>query len=117
MIDTTDLTNLKSAFRELKEEIGVPSYGFQFAEKLGEFLVGDKGRYDKLTSKHRLKSYLYSFEINEKGIVDLKPGDDAKELHQIKVSQLYDLGWVTENILPTHIPMLFTWLAKQKRTI
>lgn len=115
MIDPTDLTNVEAAYRELSEEVNLTKRDIGNPVKIAEYLVGDKGRYDRKCSKHRLKSYLYSFEMNDFGPLHLEAGDDAAEVHEVAVERLYDLGWVTENILPTHIPMIFTWLAKQKR--
>lgn len=115
MIDPGDNTNLMAAYRELEEEVNLKEVNLKTPEKIGEFLVADSGRYDSKVSKHRLKSYLYSFELDIEKWYEIKAGDDAKETYKVPITNLFDLEWVVNNILPTHIPMLFTWLSKQKR--
>lgn len=116
MIDPLDLNNLEAARRELGEEVNIWGNEVKNPKKIGEFLVYDSGRYDSKSSKHRLKSYLYQFELDDENpLIRIKAGDDAKEVYQIPVNNLFNLEWSINNVLPTHIPMLYTWLSKQNK--
>lgn len=113
MVDPTDLTLRKAAYRELEEEISAYRADLVSVVELSEFLTNDAGRYCPSLSQHRLRTKLFGF-VYIGDVTKLKAGDDATDLELVPVDQLYDINWVTSNVAPGHIPLLYTWLATNK---
>jgi len=112
-VDPTDLSLIHAVRRELNEEIGLLRYGnhYKNVKEHGSFLTQDKGRYELGVSKHRLRTFLFSGEITSDKANRLVPGDDAFEIGALNVDLLNDIGWITSNVVPGHIPLLYTWFA------
>lgn len=108
-VDTTDLTLIAAAKREMCEEIHL--YNVDKYKSHGSFLVHDVGRYEMSLSKHRLRTNLFSFEVSEDDTEGIGPGDDASEVVRVDVELLNDIAWANTFILPTHIPLLYMWFA------
>lgn len=120
MVDTTDLSLKAAMLREAKEEMGVDPRFVHIDEgfTVQSFLTQDYGRYNPDTSKHRLRTTLFTAEYVHPRIGTpqeelLKAGDDADGLKFIPISQLYDINWVLENVAPGHIPLLYYWMGQQ----
>lgn len=110
MVDPTDLCLEDAAIRELGEEISAAPEDLSFLLSLPEFLTNDAGRYSPPTSQHRLRTKLFGYVYNG-NIENLKAGDDATDVELVPYKQLYDINWAVNNIVPGHIPLLYTWLT------
>jgi len=123
MVDTTDLSLKAAMLREAGEELGAKARYINIDDDftVQSFLTQDYGRYNPETSKHRLRTTLFSAEYDYPTTsipVDgtLKAGDDADGLVLIPIDKLYDIDWVLNNVAPGHIPLLYYWMGQKYDT-
>lgn len=113
MVDPDDLSLEDAALRELSEEVNASldatSINPEFKPK--DFLTADTGRYSPDLSKHRLRTRL--FHATTLNIECLQGLDDADGLLLVPIKQLQDIDWVTKNIAPGHIPLIYYWLGQR----
>jgi len=121
MVDTTDLTIRDSVRREASEELNANPMGMEFNEnfRVMSFITQDSGRYNPETSKHRLRTSLFHVKYScsdpnlacraDKG---LKAGDDASAIEIVPIKNLFDVDWISKNVMPGHIPLLYYWLGQ-----
>lgn len=120
MVDTTDLTLKDTVRREAKEEINAEAKFMDFNDdfRVISFLTQDSNRYNPDSSKHRLKTTLFHVRYDDSickshdehyGLV---AGDDASGIEIVPIKKLFDVDWVSKNIMPGHIPLLYYWLGQ-----
>jgi 8-oxo-dGTP pyrophosphatase MutT (NUDIX family) len=118
MIDVNDFTIIDALKREMYEEINLRESWIDSISPVVNMLMFDKGRYDSGTSKHRLRTNVYDIKVDDSLYMsDLEPGDDAGEVIIIAIKQLYDVAWLSRNVLAGHIPLIAYWLGTKQFNI
>jgi ADP-ribose pyrophosphatase YjhB (NUDIX family) len=121
MVDTTDLTLKECVRREAKEEINAEAMFMDFNDdfRVTSFLTQDSNRYNPDSSKHRLNTTLFHVRYDDSvrqgpdgQHYGLKAGDDADGIELVPIKNLFDVDWVSKNVMPGHIPLLYYWLGQ-----